>query len=110
MLSITPDFTIADIQKDFKAFEERVKNDIVNGFTKTLHSLVDKARALQGVSAVAVAASLVALTACGSSSSGNGEEKKTGPTVATDSANALKAAGSARLQGTGVRIIRRSWQ
>jgi hypothetical protein len=56
-------------------------------------------RALQAVSAAAVAASLVAVTACGSSS-GNGEEKKTGPQVANDTAAALKGAGSARLQGT----------
>lgn len=39
------------------------------------------------------------MTACGSSSS-NGEAKKKGPEVSKDSAAALKAAGSARFQGT----------
>jgi hypothetical protein len=47
-----------------------------------------------------VVVSLVTLSACGSSSSGNGEAKKKGPQVSKDTAAALKAAGSARFQGT----------
>jgi hypothetical protein len=53
---------------------------------------------LRGAAAVTVAASLLALTACGGSSS-NGEAKKKGPQVSKDSAAALKSAGSARFQG-----------
>ena len=57
-------------------------------------------RALRGVTAVAAAASVLVIGACGSSSSGNGEAKKNGPQVSKDSAAALRSAGSAHFQGT----------
>jgi hypothetical protein len=51
------------------------------------------------VAAIAAAASVLVISACGSSSSGNGEDKKKGPQVSKDTAAALKSAGSARFQG-----------
>jgi hypothetical protein len=48
-----------------------------------------------------LSASLLA-TACGSSSSGNGEAKKTGPEVAKDAAAALGASGAVHIAGQGV--------
>jgi hypothetical protein len=56
-------------------------------------------RSLRAVAAVAACASVLTVSACGSSSSGNGEAKKKGPEVSKDSAAALKGAGSARFQG-----------
>jgi hypothetical protein len=52
------------------------------------------------VAAITAAASVLVISACGSSSSGNGEDKKKGPQVSKDTAAALKSAGSARFQGT----------
>jgi hypothetical protein len=48
-----------------------------------------------------VAGSVLAISACGSSSSGNGEAKKKGPEVTSDAIAALKAAGSVHVAGTG---------
>ena len=45
MLSITADFKIEDIQKDFMALEENIKQDIIRGLSNTLEQLVDRARA-----------------------------------------------------------------
>jgi hypothetical protein len=54
---------------------------------------------LRSVAAVAVAGSLLAISACGSSSSDNGESKKKGPAVADDAFAALKKAGSVHIAG-----------
>jgi hypothetical protein len=49
---------------------------------------------------VALAASVLVISACSSSTSDNGEAKKKGPQVSKDTAAALKAAGSAHFKGT----------
>jgi hypothetical protein len=49
---------------------------------------------------VALAASVLVISACSSSTSDNGEAKKKGPQVSKDAAAALKSAGSAHFQGT----------
>ena len=45
MLSIEANFTIKDLEKDFKNFTEAIKNDLADKLYETLKILVDKARA-----------------------------------------------------------------
>ena len=47
MFSIQPDFSIKDIEDDFKEFEANITADLVAAMVKTLHTVVDKARANQ---------------------------------------------------------------
>jgi hypothetical protein len=44
MLSLTPNFKMSDIEKDFAAFEEDIKQHLTEAFSKTLVDLVDRAR------------------------------------------------------------------
>ena len=46
MLSITLDFNIKDIEKDFEVFAAGIKSELISAMTKTLHQVVDRARAL----------------------------------------------------------------
>ena len=55
---------------------------------------------LRAPGVVVLAASVLVISACGSSTSDNGEAKKKGPQVSKDAAAALKAAGSAHFKGT----------
>ncbi|AMR32384.1 hypothetical protein A0256_13610 [Mucilaginibacter sp. PAMC 26640] len=46
MLSLTPNFTIKDIEKDFEVFAAGIKSDLIPAMIQTLHQVVDRARAL----------------------------------------------------------------
>jgi hypothetical protein len=61
---------------------------------------VTVARMRRPVLALTIAVTVASLSACGSSSAGNGEAKKSGPQVVKDASAALGAAGAVHFAGT----------